>query len=118
MHRNGGDAEFLARAQNTQCDLAAVGYEDFVKHWVLGKRANSKWRVANGFSLLPFAIRHSHLLDNYQRFAEFDRLAVFDENLRDGARARGWDLVHLLHGFADHNGLAHPHPGADSVKWF
>src|ERR1700756_229366 len=60
MHRNGGDAEFLARAQNTQCDLAAVGYEDFVKHWVLGKRANSKWRAANGFFPVTrslFAIR-------------------------------------------------------------
>jgi hypothetical protein len=35
MHGNGGDAEFLARAQNAQCDFAAIGYQDFVEHVVL-----------------------------------------------------------------------------------
>ena len=35
MHRDGGDAEFLARAQNPQCDLAAIGYQDLVEHVVL-----------------------------------------------------------------------------------
>ena len=32
MHRDGRDAEFLARAQNPQCDLAAIGYQDLVEH--------------------------------------------------------------------------------------
>ena len=32
MHRDGGDAEFLARAQDAQCDLAAIGYQDLVEH--------------------------------------------------------------------------------------
>ncbi len=32
MDRDGGNAEFLAGAQHTQCDFAAIGYEDFVKH--------------------------------------------------------------------------------------
>ena len=36
MHRDGSDAEFLARAQNTQCDFAAIGYQDLVEHGVLG----------------------------------------------------------------------------------
>ena len=44
--------------------------------------------------------RHSHpalLLDNDQRFAEFDRLAVLDENLRHGAaRVEGiWFIVFI-----------------------
>src|SRR6478736_531742 len=34
------------------------------------------------------------LLDDHQRFAEFDRLSVLDENLRHRARARRWNLVH------------------------
>jgi hypothetical protein len=32
MHRDGGDAEFLARALDTQGDLAAIGYQDLVEH--------------------------------------------------------------------------------------
>src|SRR6202020_3683803 len=53
------------------------------------------------------------LLDNHQRFAELDRLAVLDENLRHGARARGWNLVHRLHGFDDQQRLADRHLAAD-----
>ena len=36
MHRDGSDAEFLARAQNPQCDFAAIGYQDLVEHVVPG----------------------------------------------------------------------------------
>jgi hypothetical protein len=32
MHRDRRDAEFLARAQNPQCNFAAIGYEDFIEH--------------------------------------------------------------------------------------
>jgi hypothetical protein len=32
MHRDGGNAEFLARAQHAQGDLAAIGYENLVEH--------------------------------------------------------------------------------------
>ena len=43
MHRDGGDAEFLARAQNAQCDFAAIGYQDLVEHVVLeGRMANGE----------------------------------------------------------------------------
>ena len=35
MHRNGGDAELLARAQHAKRDFTAVGYEDLVEHAVL-----------------------------------------------------------------------------------
>src|SRR5258707_7686676 len=70
--------------------------------------ASSEWWQRN-----LFAIRHSPLLDNYQRFAEFDRLAVLDENLRDGAGARRWNLVHRLHGFNDQQSLADRYLAAD-----
>ena len=36
MHRDGGDAQFLARAQDAQGDLAAIGYQDLVEHGVPG----------------------------------------------------------------------------------
>jgi len=32
IHRDGANAELLARAQNAQRDLAAVGNDDFFKH--------------------------------------------------------------------------------------
>src|SRR5712664_2797363 len=32
MHRDRCDAEFLARAQNAQGNLAAIGYQDLVEH--------------------------------------------------------------------------------------
>src|SRR6266542_3662946 len=37
--------------------------------------------------------------DDQQRLAELDRLAVLKQNLHDGARARGRDLIHGLHRF-------------------
>jgi len=44
MHGNGGNAEFLARAQHAKGNFAAVGYEDFIEH---ASPSNSEWRVAN-----------------------------------------------------------------------
>ncbi len=51
------NAELFAGAQHTQCDLAAIGDEDFCRT----------------------------SLDNHQRFAVLDRLAILDKDLRDGA---------------------------------
>ncbi len=46
MHRDREDAELLAGAQDAQCNLAAIGDEDFFKHvWLEGANeapANSK----------------------------------------------------------------------------
>jgi hypothetical protein len=33
VHGNGFDAEFFAGAQNAEGDFAAVGNQDFFKHW-------------------------------------------------------------------------------------
>ena len=35
MDSDSGDAHFLAGAMNTQRDLASVGDEDLVEHWVI-----------------------------------------------------------------------------------
>src|SRR6185437_1333100 len=40
--------------------------------------------------------------DDYQRFAELDRLAVLEQDLDHRARARRRNLVHGLHRFDDH----------------
>jgi hypothetical protein len=54
MHRHRRDTKLLARAQDAQCDFAAIGYEDFIEHAV--PRAKSEWRIANRKLL---AIRYS-----------------------------------------------------------
>src|SRR5205823_11587874 len=51
--------------------------------------------------------------DDHERLAEFDRLAVLDQNLRHGAGARGWNVIHGFHGFDDEQGLAGAHAAAD-----
>src|SRR5260370_34832953 len=69
MYRDGSDAEFLARPQNAQGDLAAIGYQDLVEHVVLvarsekGRMANGEKQVEGGLSgrrlSAPlFAVRH------------------------------------------------------------
>src|ERR1700719_4737454 len=53
------------------------------------------------------------LLDDHQRLAVFDRLAVCDENLNHRAGARCWDLIHRLHRFDDEQRFAGLHLAAD-----
>src|SRR5689334_2036340 len=61
-------------------------------------------------------IMGSGLFDDDQRFAVFNRRAVFNEDFRDLARARRGDLVHRLHGFDDDDGLAFLDGGADRYE--
>src|SRR3954465_10639246 len=53
------------------------------------------------------------LFDDDERFAIFDRLAVFNQDAGDRARAMCRDLVHGLHRLDDQQGLAFADPGAD-----
>ena len=58
---------------------------------MVSQGASSEWRVANGLRVKPFATRYSLLallFNNHQWLAEFDRLAVLDQDLRHGAGAR------------------------------
>src|SRR5262249_23726748 len=52
------------------------------------------------------AIRHSPSFDDHQRLAILDRVAVLDQDLYYGARARRRNLVHRLHCFDDEKSLA------------
>src|ERR1700761_1110086 len=90
VHRDYGNAELLAGPQYAKRNLAAVGYEDLVEH----------------------------LLDDDEWFAELDRLAVFDEDLRHGPGARRGDLVHGLHRFDDQQRLARGDAAADLDEGF
>src|ERR1700729_2903625 len=77
--------------------------------------ASSEWRMEEVDCLRigywPLTIRP--LFNNHQRFAEFDGLAVFDQNLRHSAGARRRNLVHRLHRFDDQERLSHRHLAAD-----
>src|SRR5580700_3780586 len=53
------------------------------------------------------------LLDDHQRLAILDRLAVADQNLNHRAGARRRDLIHRLHRFDDEQRLAGLHLAAD-----
>ena len=66
MHRHRRDAELLAGAQDAQGDLAAIGDEDFIEHWAGSTKAPS--------------------FDDHQRLAEFDRLAVLEQDLHSRCR--------------------------------
>ena len=114
MHGDGGDAELLARALDAQCDLSPVGDQDFVEHSfrALGSKGSGQWGISAiqlSLCLLPIAYCLFSLFDDDERLAEFDRLAVLDQDGRDLAGVRGGDLVHRLHGFDDEQRVALRH---------
>src|SRR3984885_7816670 len=78
--------------------------------WRVGKK---EWRKVKAKIYSLFPIRYSPLFNDHQRLAELDRLAVLDQDLCHGARARGWNLVHRLHRFDDQQGLSDRHLAAD-----
>ena len=78
MHGDGLDAEFAAGAEDAQCDLAAVGDDDFLEH-----------------------LGGARLFDDEERLAELDRVAVLRQHGDDAARLVRLDLVHHLHRFDD-----------------
>src|SRR5262245_7699886 len=58
-------------------------------------------------------LRAAPSLDDHQRLAELDRLAVLDQDLDYRPRARRGNLVHGLHRFDDEQGIAGAHAAAD-----
>ena len=84
VHGDGLDAELAAGAQDAQRDLAAVGDDDLFEH------------------------RAASLLDDEQRLAELDRIAVLDQHRHDLAGLVGLDLVHHLHRLDDAEHVARP----------
>ena len=84
VNRERFDPKFLAGADDPQGDLATVGDEYLVEHDGAGEREAGLGRA-----------------DGEEGFAEFDRLAVGGEDVRDDAAGLGLDLVHHLHGFDD-----------------
>src|SRR5262245_51246877 len=53
------------------------------------------------------------LLDNDKRLAELHRMAIADQDGRDGASLRRRNVIHGLHGFDNQDGLALSDPGPD-----
>src|SRR6185437_4723128 len=100
MHRNRRNAELLASAQHTQCNLAAVCDQYFIEH----KPASTPpWPGPSGSSRsgthrcvrlsgmpgtrpgMTEETLHQTLLYNHQRLAKLHRLAVFEKDLHHGA---------------------------------
>ena len=111
VHGDGGDAELLARALDAQRDLSSVGDQDLVEHSLraVGSKGSRQWGISAiqlSLCLLPIADCLFSLFDDDERLAEFDRLAILDEDRGDRARVRSRNLVHGLHGFDDQQRLA------------
>src|SRR5262249_47985229 len=62
--------------------------------------------------LSNIAGQSSYLFDDHQRLAEFDRLAVFEQDLRYRPGARCRNLVHGLHRLDDQKRVAGRHLAA------
>src|SRR5690348_8880284 len=80
------------------------------------RKANSELGVSH---YSPFATHYSLLassFNDHQRFAEFDRLAVLEQNLDHGAAPRRRNLIHGFHRFDDQQRVAGFHRAADLDK--
>src|SRR6266446_6724922 len=64
----------------------------------------------------PCAKPRTRSLDDHQRFAEFHRLGVFEQDLDDGARLGRGNLVHRLHRLDDEERVAGLDDGADLAE--
>ncbi len=87
VHGSRADAEFAARAQDSQRDLATIGDDDLLEH--------------------------GHLFDYEQRLAELNGVAVAGHDRGDAAGLVRLDLIHHLHRFDDAERLADLHFVAD-----
>ncbi len=76
MHRDRADAERVARAQDAQRDLAAVGDDDFIEHGQIPRKGSgppaSIPRAFAGSRHAPLGSRAQP--DHEQRLVELDRL--------------------------------------------
>ena len=95
VQRHGLDSHGMAGAQDAQCDLTAVGNDNF------------------------FEDSHFRALPNHeQRLIEFDRLAVFNQDRDHGSGGFCFDLVEHFHGLDDAHGLTLRDLLAQRYKWF
>ncbi|MPM38347.1 hypothetical protein SDC9_84976 [bioreactor metagenome] len=82
IDRHGFDAQLAAGADHAQRDFTAVGDQNFVE------KCHRK-------------IPGVGLFDHKKRLAEFDRAAVFHQDVLDDAGFFGLDFIHDFHGFDD-----------------
>src|SRR5271156_4050523 len=63
-------------------------------------------RILSNMALPTQRVASSDSLDDHQRFAEFDRLGVLEQDLDARARPGGGNLVHRLHRLDDEQCVA------------
>ena len=115
-----GNAKLLAGAQHAQCDLAAIGDEDFFEHHsmiIIGSPNSTGWPSSTRICVtVPERgagnrIHRLHRFDDQQRFAGFHRLPDIDERTLAGrgreicgADHRRWNDTGMLGRIVAQNG--------------
>src|SRR5918992_6231560 len=103
---NGSDAKLLTCPLDAERNLTPVGNQDLVEHW--GSCAPA------GFDRV--ALAGTPLVDDDERLPKLYWLTILDENMGHGASLRRGNVIHRLHGFNDHQGLALGHACANLDK--
>src|ERR1044071_1426239 len=124
MHRHRSDSHLLAGPDNPARNFAAISDQDLLEFSKL--RGHISWSKVTKFGVQPLGCRSKEQAkawtpnfltqawtlfpDPEQWLAVFDRLAVFDVDLRDFTAGLGLDFVHQFHRLDDANhrvGLYH-----------
>src|SRR6202030_2698928 len=95
----------MASSSAVEC-TATVGMPSSLQARSTRSAISPRWAIRILSNIEP-------LLDDHQRLAVFDRLAVADQNLNQRAGARRRDLIHRLHRFDDEQRFAGLHLAAD-----
>src|SRR5574343_1219792 len=84
--------------------LASRSASEWTTTVLMPSSRQARWTrraISPRFAMRTFSNMMGYSADHEQRFAEFDRLAVIDEDSLDDARGVGFDFVEQLHGLDD-----------------
>src|SRR5262245_28045592 len=91
INRNRPNIKLSASTDDADRDFAAVGYQDFLEHWLDGVRLDGK----------PSPTAVLKWPDFEQRLTKLDRFSVIDKNLSDNSTRLSFDFIHHFHRFDD-----------------
>src|SRR5574343_209151 len=89
--------------------LASRSASEWTTTVLMPSSRQARWTrraISPRFAIRTFSNMTGCSADHEQRFAEFDRLAVFDEDGLDDTGGIGFDFVQQLHGLDDAQGFA------------
>src|SRR5215475_4307724 len=106
----------MASASAVEC-TATVGMPSSLQARSTRSAISPRLAISSLSNIGPAHIRRRSL-DDDQRLAELDRLAVFEQDLRHRAGARRGNLIHRLHRLYDEKHVAGLHRAADVDERF